>query len=195
MPAPATLVGDIHGQFHDLLRIFKIAGAVPETRYVFLGDYVDRGYNSVEVMLMLLCLKVRYPAHVVLLRGNHESRQVSSVYGFYDEVVRKYGNATPWRLLTDVFDFLSLAAVVGGSVFCVHGGLSPEVRLIDELRVLRRRREIPADGPMCDIMWSDPEDAVDGWAVSPRGAGFLFGEKPTREFCFENGVELLCRAH
>ena len=94
-----------------------------------------------------------------------------------------------------MFDFLSLAAVIGGSIFCVHGGLSPEVHLLDEVRLLRRRREIPAEGPICDLMWSDPEDITEGWAISPRGAGFLFGAKPTREFCFENGVGLVVRAH
>ena len=94
-----------------------------------------------------------------------------------------------------MFDFLSLAAVIGGSIFCVHGGLSPEVHLLDEVRLLRRRREIPAEGPICDLMWSDPEDITEGWAISPRGAGFLFGANPTREFCFENGVGLVVRAH
>ena len=159
-----------------------------------MGDYVDRGYNSVEVFEYLLALKVRYPQNVTLLRGNHESRQITQVYGFYDECVRKYGNANPWKYCTDVFDYLTIAAVVDNRILCIHGGLSPEIRTLDQIRIINRKMEIPHEGGFCDIMWSDPDD-IDTWSMSPRGAGWLFGAKVTEEFNHINGLELICRAH
>uniref|UniRef100_M4DCN0 Serine/threonine-protein phosphatase n=1 Tax=Brassica campestris TaxID=3711 RepID=M4DCN0_BRACM len=192
--SPVTVCGDIHGQFHDLMKLFQTGGHVPETNYIFMGDFVDRGYNSLEVFTILLLLKSRYPAHITLLRGNHESRQLTQVYGFYDECQRKYGNANAWRYCTDVFDYLTLSAIIDGTVLCVHGGLSPDVRTIDQIRLIDRNCEIPHEGPFCDLMWSDPED-IETWAVSPRGAGWLFGSRVTTEFNHINNLELVCRAH
>lgn len=192
--SPVTVCGDIHGQFHDLLKLFDEGGQIPSTNYIFMGDFVDRGYNSLEVFTMLMLCKARYPAHVTLLRGNHESRQITQVYGFYDECQRKYGNANAWRYCTEVFDFLTLSAIIDGRVLCVHGGLSPDLRTLDQIRIIDRLCEIPHEGPFCDLMWSDPED-VGTWAVSPRGAGWLFGEKVATEFNHVNGLELICRAH
>ncbi|CAI9754063.1 unnamed protein product [Fraxinus pennsylvanica] len=192
--SPVTVCGDIHGQFHDLMKLFQTGGHVPETNYIFMGDFVDRGYNSLEVFTILLLLKARYPANITLLRGNHESRQLTQVYGFYDECQRKYGNANAWRYCTDVFDYLTLSAIIDGTVLCVHGGLSPDVRTIDQIRVIERNCEIPHEGPFCDLMWSDPED-IETWAVSPRGAGWLFGSRVTSEFNHINKLDLVCRAH
>ena len=192
--APVTVCGDIHGQFHDLLRLFETGGAVPSTNYIFMGDFVDRGYNSLEVFTMLILLKARFPANITLLRGNHESRQITQVYGFYDECQRKYGNANAWHYCTEVFDFLTLSALIDSKVLCVHGGLSPDIRTLDQIRTIDRVCEIPHEGPFCDLMWSDPED-IETWAISPRGAGWLFGSKVTAEFNQINGLELICRAH
>mmetsp|Transcript_24965 Transcript_24965/g.44472 ORF Transcript_24965/g.44472 Transcript_24965/m.44472 type:complete len:306 (-) Transcript_24965:60-977(-) len=192
--SPVTVCGDIHGQFHDLLRLFDTGGEVPTTNYVFMGDFVDRGYNSLEVFTMLMLLKARHPSCVTLLRGNHESRQITQVYGFYDECQRKYGNANAWRYCVEVFDYLTLSAVIDGKVLCVHGGLSPDIRTLDQIRTIERIQEIPHEGPFCDLMWSDPED-IEAWNVSPRGAGWLFGRKVTQEFNHINSLELICRAH
>eukprot|EP00744_Colponema_vietnamica_P003473 GILI01005323.1.p1 GENE.GILI01005323.1~~GILI01005323.1.p1 ORF type:complete len:304 (+),score=56.95 GILI01005323.1:68-979(+) len=192
--APVTVCGDIHGQFFDLLELFRTGGEVPTTNYIFLGDYVDRGYNSVETLQLLLCLKLRWPEHITLLRGNHETRQITQVYGFYEECVRKYGNANPWRFCTDLFDYLTVAAVIDGRVLCVHGGLSPDLRTLDQFRTIDRKQEIPHQGPFCDLVWSDPED-IETWQISPRGAGWLFGGKVTKEFNHINGLDLVCRAH
>jgi len=192
--SPVTICGDIHGQFHDLLELFRNGGECPFTSYIFMGDFVDRGHNSVETMTMLLLLKARYPHRITLLRGNHESRQITQVYGFYDECQRKYGNANPWKYVTELFDWCPLAAVVDGAVLCVHGGLSPDVRTIDQMRMIDRKMEIPHEGAFCDLMWSDPDD-IETWAVSPRGAGWLFGSQVTSEFNALNGLELICRAH
>lgn len=159
-----------------------------------MGDFVDRGHNSVETFQLLLCLKARWPDCITLLRGNHESRQITQVYGFYEECVRKYGNANPWKYCVEVFDYLNLAALIDGKIFCVHGGLSPSLRSVDQIQVLERVQEIPNEGPYSDMMWSDPED-IPGWAVSPRGAGYLFGGRATKEFAMINGIDLVCRAH
>ncbi|EAA27486.1 putative cell shape control protein phosphatase ppe1 [Neurospora crassa] len=259
---PVTICGDIHGQFYDLLELFRVAGGMPgetnvqapktattvitsedieppteitdpnlkkkiksstdseagagsekespseetpqssantgsqsaDTRFVFLGDFVDRGYFSLETFTLLMCLKAKYPDRIVLVRGNHESRQITQVYGFYEECQQKYGNASVWKACCQVFDFLVLAAIVDGTVLCVHGGLSPEIRTIDQIRVVARAQEIPHEGAFCDLVWSDPED-VDTWAVSPRGAGWLFGDKVATEFNHVNGLTTIARAH
>ena len=128
------------------------------------------------------------------MRGNHESRQITQVYGFYEECQQKYGNASVWKACCHVFDFLVLAAIVDGEVLCVHGGLSPEIRTIDQIRVVARAQEIPHEGAFCDLVWSDPED-VETWAISPRGAGWLFGDKVASEFNHVNGLKLIARAH
>jgi len=192
--APVTICGDIHGQFYDLMELFKVGGDCPDTNYLFLGDFVDRGFYSVETFLLLLALKVRYPDRIMLIRGNHESRQITQVYGFYDECLRKYGSLAVWRYCTDVFDYIALSAIVDGKIFCVHGGLSPNISTIDQIRYIDRKQEVPHDGPMCDLLWSDPEECV-GWGVSPRGAGFLFGADVVRGFCQQNDIEIICRAH
>lgn len=192
--APVTIIGDIHGQYTDLLEIFEVMGRVPETSYVFLGDYVDRGHHSVETIQLLLALKVRFPSQVTLLRGNHECRAVAQVFGFYDEVSFKYRSSNVWHYYMDLFDYLPLGCVIDGKVFCTHGGLTPSLNTLDELSKLDRVQEIPHDGPICDLLWSDPSDES-GWGLSARGAGFLFGPDVTERFVHENGLHMLCRAH
>jgi len=192
--APVTVCGDVHGQFYDLLELFRKAGEIPTTNYVFMGDFVDRGHHSVETLELLLAYKARYPQCITLTRGNHECRQVTQVYGFYDECFRKYGSANTWKYCTEVFDYMPLAAVIDSRILCVHGGLSPDISTLDQIRLLERNQEIPHDGPYCDLMWSDPDD-IEGWAISQRGAGWLFGSKVTTQFNHMNGLELVCRAH
>ncbi|RYP35632.1 hypothetical protein DL767_003744 [Monosporascus sp. MG133] len=270
--APVTICGDIHGQFHDLMELFRVGGDPPDTNYLFMGDFVDRGFYSLESFLLLLCLKVRYPDRMTLIRGNHESRQITTVYGFYDECLRKYGSANVWRYCCDIFDYLALGAIVlgashnltpsndattpewykeedpeievcnadgdrisyfsrrqnkeqqqqqspngtpaktgppgsaasgssggtnsnpAGAVLCVHGGLSPLIDTVDKIRLLDRKQEVPHEGAMCDLLWSDP-DEIDGWGLSPRGAGFLFGHDIVKTFNYRNDLSLIARAH
>lgn len=191
---PVTICGDIHGQFFDLMELFKIGGELPDTNYLFLGDFVDRGYYSVETFLLLIALKVRYPDRIMLIRGNHETRQITQVYGFYDECLRKYGSVNVWRYCTEIFDYLSLASLIEDRILCVHGGLSPSIATIDEIRSLDRKQEVPHDGSMCDLLWSDPED-INGWGISPRGAGYIFGSDVVKSFNHCNDIELITRAH
>jgi len=192
--APVTVCGDIHGQFHDLMELFRIGGVAPDTNFLFQGDYVDRGYFSVETVTLLVCLKVRYKDRVFILRGNHESRQITQVYGFYDECMRKYGSANVWKLFTDLFDYLPLTALIDNAVFCLHGGLSPSIETLENVRALDRVQEVPHEGPMCDLLWSDPDDRS-GWGISPRGAGYTFGADVSQEFNHRNGLNLIARAH
>jgi len=192
--SPVTICGDIHGQFYDLKELFRIGGECPETNYLFMGDFVDRGFNSVETFLLLFALKVRYPDRIVLIRGNHESRQITQVYGFYEECNKKYGSVNVWRYCTEIFDYLSLSAIIADKIFCVHGGLSPSLKNLDEIRGLDRKQEVPHDGPMCDLLWSDPED-IESWGLSPRGAGYVFGRDVVKKWNEVNNLSMICRAH
>lgn len=194
--SPVVVCGDIHGQFFDLLELFKNGGQVKDVNYIFMGDYVDRGYHSLEVFTYLMLLKVKYPTKITLLRGNHESRQITQVYGFYDECFQKYGNSNVWRYCCQIFDYLTIGALIDGRVLCVHGGLSPDIRTLDQMRIISRCQEIPHQGAFCDLMWSDPEELEDtSWKVSPRGAGFLFGSKVAGEFNRVNDLSMIARAH
>jgi serine/threonine-protein phosphatase PPG1 len=148
-----------------------------------------------------VCLKLRWPDRITLLRGNHESRTITQTYGFYTEIVRKYGNADVWTYFVDLFDFLVLGCVIDSSIFCIHGGLSPSIHYLDQIRVINRFREIPHEGAMADLVWSDPVEAiadsefVGDFTVSPRGAGYTFGENITRKFLELNNISHIARAH
>lgn len=168
---------------------------VDSISFLFLqGDYVDRGYHSVESVSLLVSLKLRYPKRITILRGNHESRQITQVYGFYDECLRKYGNANVWKYFTDLFDYFPITALVENQILCLHGGLSPSVNTLDEIRALDRVQEPPHEGPMCDLLWSDPDERS-GWGISPRGAGYTFGREVSEKFNHANGLSLVARAH
>jgi diadenosine tetraphosphatase ApaH/serine/threonine PP2A family protein phosphatase len=191
---PITICGDIHGQLYDLFELFHVSGGPENNRYLFLGDYVDRGYYSLETFTYLAALKLKFPTQIYLLRGNHECRQVNQLYGFYDECVAAYGHAGLWRLCNDVFDLLPVGALVGNRIFCIHGGLSPDIKLIEQIPLIERQEELPSSGPLADLTWSDPDD-IECWAINPRGAGWIFGTSPTHEFCHNNQLTLITRAH
>lgn len=191
---PVTICGDVHGQYFDLLELFRIGGKPPETNYLFMGDYVDRGYHSVKTVSLLMCLKVRYRDRITLTRGNHESRQITQVYGFYDECLRIYGNANVWKYFTDLFDYLPLTGLVEKQIFCLHGGLSPSIDTLNNIMDQDRVQEVPHEGPVCDLLWSDPDERC-GWGISPRGAGYTFGQDISEQFNHNNGLTLIARAH
>lgn len=119
--APVMVAGDIHGQFFDVLELFSVGGEIPTSQYVMIGDFVDRGYNSVETITLLFCLKVKHPTMITLLRGNHECRNITTMYGFFDEISRKYGNSNVWKYFNDTFDYLPLGAIIEGSSLLTQG--------------------------------------------------------------------------
>ena len=129
----------MHGQYYDLLRLFEYGGFPPDANYLFLGDYVDRGKQSLETVCLLLAYKCKYPENFFLLRGNHECASINRIYGFYDECLRKYGSVNVWRYCTEIFDYLPLASIIDDKVFCVHGGLSPSISTLDEIKVIDRK--------------------------------------------------------
>jgi len=154
--APVTVVGNLHGQFYDLLEMFRVGGTPPDTNYLFLGDYVNVGYFSVETVTLLVCLKLRFPERITLLRGRHETRRLSKVYGFYNEVIRKYNSPKVWQYFTDLFDYLPIAAVIDKSIFCVHSGISQYVETIDQIRCVKRCQETPLKGIVYELLNSNP---------------------------------------
>ena len=192
---PMTVCGAVHGQLYDVFELFRISGGVENNKYLFLGDYVDRGFFSVETFCYLAALKLKYPEKVYLLRGNHESRIVNKSYGFYVECVSRYGHGGTWKLFNEVFDLLPIAAMIGNDVFCVHGGLSPSVKFVEQVPTYDRQIDLPTSGPLGDLAWSDPEPTAEGWIESQRGGGMLFGRKETNQFCQQNRLNLICRAH
>ncbi|KAK2954197.1 putative Protein phosphatase 2A catalytic subunit B [Blattamonas nauphoetae] len=194
---PCTIVGDLHGQLADLIEMFDIAGRAPFTSFLFLGDYVDRGHNSVETVTLLLLLKLRYPHNIHLLRGNHESNQLSKDYSFHTECFQKYPDyhERVRRSFFSTFDTLPLCAVVNERLFCVHGGLSPDIQTIDQIKILNRFQDVPTEGPMADLLWSDPSDTVEGFVGSPRGAGYLFGKDVVNAFLHRNKLTHVIRSH
>jgi len=192
--APVTICGDIHGQIEDLLEIFQIGGKCPDVNYLFMGDYVDRGEHSVETISLLVALKVRYKERVTILRGNHESRTLTVVYGFYDECIRKYRTPKVWRCFTDLFDYFPLAGLVDESVLCLHGGLSPHISTLDQARSLYRFQEVSEDNGMFDLLWSDPDEKLHYWGENSRGEGVQsFGKTVSETFNYRNGLTLISR--
>ncbi|KAH8394900.1 hypothetical protein KR222_009431, partial [Zaprionus bogoriensis] len=191
--APICIVGDLHGQFEDLLRIIKTKGS-PETQtYLFLGDYVDRGKNSVETITLLLCYKLKYPLNVYLLRGNHESQSINQIYGFFDECKRRYSTKL-WKYYVDCYSCMPIAAVISKRVFCCHGGLSPNLRSIDDITIIDRPTDIPISGVLCDLLWSDPDRSL-GWNKNKRGISWVFGCDILERFLRRNDFDLICRGH
>merc|ERR1739848_127190 len=136
------IMGDIHGQYSDLLRLFELDGYPPQSNYLFLGDYVDRGKQSIEVMTLLLAYKIKYPENMFTLRGNHECASITRIYGFYDECKRRY-NIKIWKMFCDVFNCLPPAALINDKVLCMHGGISPELHNLSQVRDMVRPSDVP----------------------------------------------------
>lgn len=194
LSAPVKIVGDVHGQFNDLLRLFDMCGYPPNANYLFLGDYVDRGKQSLETILLLLCYKIKYPENFFLLRGNHECANVTRVYGFYDECKRRC-NIKTWKIFIDTFNTLPIAAIIAQKIFCVHGGLSPSLTNMNELRNIQRPTDVPDYGLLNDILWSDPADTENEWEDNERGVSYCFNKVAINKFLTKFNFDLVCRAH
>ena len=193
---PLYICGDIHGQFYDLLRVFEILKYPPESKFLFLGDYVDRGKRSLECILLLLCLKIKYPSRIFLLRGNHESANINRMYGFYDECKRKV-SLRIYKKFCNLFNILPITALVGEKILCMHGGLAYDLKNLDQLKTIKRPTEIPEAGLLCDLVWSDPDESLyfDFCTNKERGISVCFSKKKVEEFTKENDLDLICRAH
>ncbi|XP_074328259.1 serine/threonine-protein phosphatase PP1 isozyme 3-like, partial [Apium graveolens] len=186
--------GDIHGQYSDLLRLFEYGGFPPQSNYLFLGDYMDRGKQSLERIWLLLAYKIKYSDNFFLLRGNHECASINRIYIFYDECKRRF-NVKLWKTFTDCFNCLPVAAVVDDKILCMYGGLSPDLNNLDQIKNLPRPTAIPDTGLLCDLLWSDPSNDVKGWGLNDRGVSFTFGPDKMSEFLAKHDLDLVCRAH
>lgn len=194
LQAPIKIVGDIHGQFSDLLRILRLSGVPPDTSYLFLGDYVDRGKQSLETILLLLCYKIKYKDNFFMLRGNHESANITKMYGFYDECKRR-SSSKVWKLFIDVFNTLPIAAVIQDKIFCVHGGISPHLKYLDQIDKIARPTDIPEEGLVTDLLWSDPDPSISDWSLNDRGVSYTFSRRRLLEFVKKFNFDLVIRGH
>ncbi|KAF7545779.1 hypothetical protein G7046_g9479 [Stylonectria norvegica] len=194
LEAPIKICGDIHGQYYDLLRLFEYGGFPPEANYLFLGDYVDRGKQSLETICLLLAYKIKYPENFFILRGNHECASINRIYGFYDECKRRY-NIKLWKTFTDCFNCLPIAAIIDEKIFTMHGGLSPDLNSMEQIRRVMRPTDIPDCGLLCDLLWSDPDKDITGWSENDRGVSFTFGPDVVSRFLQKHDMDLICRAH
>merc|ERR1719247_2725160 len=199
---PITVVGDIHGQYYDFVKMLDVGGDPPNTQYLFLGDYVDRGSYSIEVLLLIYSLKLTFPKRVWMLRGNHESRQMTQFFNFRDECEHKY-DKTVFIAIMESFDCLPLGALVNGKFLGLHGGISPELRSTNQINSVNRFEEPPRQGIFCDILWADPvdEDAAGKKTLEPfiqnevRGCSYFFSYEGVKQFLDRNGLLSVIRAH
>lgn len=174
--------------------MFEYGGYPPEANYLFLGDYVDRGKQSIETICLLLAYKVKYKENFFLLRGNHECASINRIYGFYDECKRRFG-VRVWKIFTDCFNCLPVAALIDEKILCMHGGLSPDLKNLDQIRNIARPVDVPEQGLLCDLLWADPDKDVEGWGENDRGVSYTFGADKVAEFLQKHDLDLICRAH
>ncbi|TKR89506.1 hypothetical protein L596_013600 [Steinernema carpocapsae] len=197
LKSPIRVCGDTHGQYADLLRLFDKGGFPPLSNYLFLGDYVDRGKQNLETICLLFCYKIKYPNNFFLLRGNHECPLINRQYGFYDECVRRYssnaGNRI-WTTFQDTFDFMPLTALVSDRILCMHGGISPTLKTLTQLRQMTRPADIAKPGLAMDLLWADPI-GDNGFQPGTRGASFGFGADVLAMLTRQLNIDLVARAH
>jgi len=192
--APINICGDTHGQYSDMLRLFEVGGFPPDSNYIFLGDYVDRAKQSIEVITLAICYKIKYPESFFLLRGNHECASLNRIYGFYDECKRRY-SVKLWRIFADCFNCMPVAAVVEDKILCMHGGLSPDLDHLSQIFDIPRPTDVPDEGLLCDLLWADPDLNVMGWGYNARGVSYTFGHDIISDFLSRHDLDLICRAH
>eukprot|EP00759_Apiculatamorpha_spiralis_P032441 PhF_6_TR33856/c0_g1_i4/m.49665/K06269/PPP1C; serine/threonine-protein phosphatase PP1 catalytic subunit len=191
--APKVICGDVFGCIEDVCRLFDTAGWPPTRSYLFLGNYINRGRHGLITLCLLFALKVQYPDNFFLLRGNHECGSISRIYGFYDEMKRLF-DVKLWKRAIEVFNCMPVCALIQHTIFCTHGGLSPEFSF-DEIRKIQRPTDVPDHGLMCDLLWSDPDPSIEGWGLNDRGVSYVFGIDIIDAFCSANDIELIVRSH
>ncbi|KAH7160730.1 Metallo-dependent phosphatase-like protein [Dactylonectria macrodidyma] len=191
--APLKVCGDIYGQHYQLLRMFENNGFPPEANYLFLGNYVGKGRQSIETICTLLAYKIKYPENFFLLRGNQESLLVSSVASFYQECGSRYGLEVA-DLFEDCFNCMPVASIIGDKIFAVHGGLSPQLDSFEQIRRIRRPAMVPRDGLLHDLLWAYPEAAMRGWSGRHSEFSLAFGPNVVESFLEKHGLDLVCRS-
>ena len=193
--APLYICGDIHGQYYDLLRVFDILNYPPQSTFLFLGDYVDRGKQSLECLLLLLCLKIQYPDKIFLLRGNHECEALNKIYGFYDECKRRL-SIKCFKKITNLFNMMPISALINENILCMHGGLSKDLQNIEQINKILRPTDIPNEGLLCDLLWSDPNESLtEDFGPNERNISVTFSKDYVKNFVEKNNLDLICRAH
>ena len=200
LKTPLIICGCINAHFEELKDIFITCGNISENKYLFLGDYVGKGWNGLSTFILLILYLIKYPNNLTLLRGNHDSRIFSQMYGLYDECLKKIPKKDKaqeiYNKINELFDLLQLVAVIDNKYFCVHGGLSPEFKKIEDLNNLERKNEIPEKGIITDLIWSDPKENINNFVPSAKGAGQFYGEKAVNDFIQENkNIEMIIRSH
>ncbi|KAI0147660.1 Serine/threonine-protein phosphatase PP1 [Xylariaceae sp. FL1272] len=194
LQAPITIVGDLRGYHDSLLRTFEINKPPPENKFLFLGGYTQLTRQGIEVMCLCLAYKIKYPDTFFLLRGNRECGPVTRIRGLYDECKNRY-TVSLWKAFGQVFDVLPLAAVIDDRVFCVHGGLSPELESMEQIRGIERPVHVPDHGLVCDLLWSDPHKSDSGWSGNDRGVSVTFGADIVQDFLKKHNLDLIVRGH
>ena len=203
LEAPIKIFGDIHGQFYDLLSLFEFGSFPPDYNYLFLGNYVDYGKMSLETICLLLAYKTKYPENFFLLRGNHECAAINRLFGFYDECKRRY-NIRLWKTFTDCFNCLPVAAIIDEKIFCCHGGLSPDLESMEQIRRIPRPTDVPDQGLLCDLLWANPGSKINGWGendyiydedVEPEPRSFSFGPEIVSKFLAKHDMDLIARGN
>ncbi|XP_051143019.1 serine/threonine-protein phosphatase BSL3 isoform X2 [Andrographis paniculata] len=208
LKAPIKIFGDLHGQFGDLMRLFdeygapSTAGDIAYIDYLFLGDYVDRGQHSLETITLLLALKVEYPHQVHLIRGNHEAADINALFGFRIECIERMGERDgiwAWHRINRLFNWLPLAALIEKKIICMHGGIGRSINHVEQIENIQRPIAMEAGSiVLMDLLWSDPteNDSVEGLRPNARGPGLVtFGPDRVMEFCNNNDLQLIVRAH
>ncbi|KAL6738753.1 hypothetical protein Aduo_012268 [Ancylostoma duodenale] len=197
--APLNICGDIHGQFSDLIRIFNMVGWPPTVNYLFLGDYIDRGLWSVETIILLLLLKLKFPDNFLLLRGNHETVIVNRIYGFYEDLIRRFLTPRLFNSFQDVFAMMPMSAIVSDRILCMHGGLSPQLLSAESIHILNKIVRPVQDPPNpslpLDLLWADPDINIKQFKFSLRGVSCTFGPDVLQTVLEKYGFDLVARAH
>ncbi|OHS93933.1 Serine/threonine-protein phosphatase PP1 [Tritrichomonas foetus] len=192
--APINICGDLHGHFADLIKALKVGGTPPMHKWLFLGDYVDRGNQGLEIVCLLFSLKLRYPNQIFLLRGNHETEEISGNFGFLEECRLKM-NKNVWTAIDNVFDTLPIGALINTKIFCIHGGISPHLKDVNQIDNFDRPIKVPKNGLLTDLLWSDPDSSHQKFGDSPRGNTVTWGPKVANKFMTKNGLKMIVRGH
>lgn len=193
--SPIVIVGDLHGHLYDLYRVLAHFGMPPAKKYLFLGDLVDRGDCSIQTVSLIFAMKVLYPKNIYILRGNHEFRDISMKSGFYSDIKVMYSSEQMFDAYIEAFQHLPLAALISNTIFCVHGGIGPELKDISQISRIKKPSFAGSEDLINAILWSDPSSNIDTFAPSKRGTGYMYGEEATNKFLEDNRLKYLIRAH